>query len=212
MSRSDTCLRVLRVEIFYFLESLFCSAVFCGLISFPRRVLQDASYWLQVHRLEHSDGGILDLDDVLCDVADDKDRVSDSRETWRTWTWGFFFCLSISYLSFHVDLKSTNGPVRSLLLSLRSSPFVSLLSEVWNRNEGSSDDLKVAESLPVILNKNRRSLRGLRKVRGQRWYRTQVVVCDFCVSAIYAFSDILDFSAILFLLKMNDVFNIIKTL
>lgn len=38
---------------------------------------QDASYWLQVHRLEHSDGGILDLDDVLCDVADDKDRVSD---------------------------------------------------------------------------------------------------------------------------------------
>ncbi|TKS79410.1 Partitioning defective 3 -like protein [Collichthys lucidus] len=35
----------------------------------------DASYWLQVHRLEHGDGGILDLDDVLCDVADDKDRV-----------------------------------------------------------------------------------------------------------------------------------------
>lgn len=40
-------------------------------------VFQDASYWLQVHRLEHGDGGILDLDDVLCDVADDKDRVSD---------------------------------------------------------------------------------------------------------------------------------------
>lgn len=31
---------------------------------------------MQVHRLEHGDGGILDLDDVLCDVADDKDRVS----------------------------------------------------------------------------------------------------------------------------------------
>lgn len=29
-----------------------------------------------MHRLEHGDGGILDLDDVLCDVADDKDRVS----------------------------------------------------------------------------------------------------------------------------------------
>lgn len=28
--------------------------------------------------MEHSDGGILDLDDVLCDVADDKDRVSDA--------------------------------------------------------------------------------------------------------------------------------------
>ncbi|XP_036072341.1 partitioning defective 3 homolog isoform X6 [Oryzias melastigma] len=35
----------------------------------------DANYWLQVHRLEHGDGGILDLDDVLCDVADDKDRL-----------------------------------------------------------------------------------------------------------------------------------------
>lgn len=26
--------------------------------------------------MEHGDGGILDLDDILCDVADDKDRVS----------------------------------------------------------------------------------------------------------------------------------------
>lgn len=37
---------------------------------------QDPSYWVQVHRLEHGDGGILDLDDMLCDVVDDKDRVS----------------------------------------------------------------------------------------------------------------------------------------
>lgn len=43
---------------------------------------QDGSYWLQVHRLEHGDGGILDLDDVLCDVADDKDRVSKRRLVW----------------------------------------------------------------------------------------------------------------------------------
>uniref|UniRef100_A0A286Y229 Par-3 family cell polarity regulator n=1 Tax=Cavia porcellus TaxID=10141 RepID=A0A286Y229_CAVPO len=35
----------------------------------------DPSYWIQVHRLEHGDGGILDLDDTLCDVADDKDRL-----------------------------------------------------------------------------------------------------------------------------------------
>ncbi|KAK9953597.1 hypothetical protein ABG768_017580, partial [Culter alburnus] len=35
----------------------------------------DPGYWIQVHRLEHGDGGILDLDDVLCDVADDKDRL-----------------------------------------------------------------------------------------------------------------------------------------
>lgn len=46
----------------------------------PPLVFQDANYWLQVHRLEHSDGGILDLDDVLCDVADDKDRVSDGLQ------------------------------------------------------------------------------------------------------------------------------------
>ncbi|KAJ3594502.1 hypothetical protein NHX12_003809 [Muraenolepis orangiensis] len=38
--------------------------------------LQDSGYWLVVHRLEHGGGGgILDLDDVLCDVADDKDRL-----------------------------------------------------------------------------------------------------------------------------------------
>uniref|UniRef100_A0A8C2VKN9 Partitioning defective 3 homolog n=2 Tax=Chinchilla lanigera TaxID=34839 RepID=A0A8C2VKN9_CHILA len=36
---------------------------------------RDPSYWIQVHRLEHGDGGILDLDDTLCDVADDKDRL-----------------------------------------------------------------------------------------------------------------------------------------
>uniref|UniRef100_A0A8C2WIE7 Par-3 family cell polarity regulator n=1 Tax=Cyclopterus lumpus TaxID=8103 RepID=A0A8C2WIE7_CYCLU len=35
----------------------------------------DPSYWVQVHRLEHGDGGILDLDDMLCDVVDDKDRL-----------------------------------------------------------------------------------------------------------------------------------------
>ncbi|KAA0704906.1 Partitioning defective 3 -like protein [Triplophysa tibetana] len=34
----------------------------------------DAGYWIHVHRLEHGDGGILDSDDILCDVADDKDR------------------------------------------------------------------------------------------------------------------------------------------
>lgn len=37
---------------------------------------QDLNYWVQVHRLEHGDGGILDLDDMLRDVVDDKDRVS----------------------------------------------------------------------------------------------------------------------------------------
>nr|XP_055208925.1 partitioning defective 3 homolog isoform X17 [Gorilla gorilla gorilla] len=39
------------------------------------RACTDPNYWIQVHRLEHGDGGILDLDDILCDVADDKDRL-----------------------------------------------------------------------------------------------------------------------------------------
>lgn len=40
---------------------------------------QEPSYWIQVHRLEHGDGGILDVDDMLCDVVDDKDRVSGKK-------------------------------------------------------------------------------------------------------------------------------------
>ncbi|XP_059914683.1 partitioning defective 3 homolog [Gadus macrocephalus] len=56
-----------------------------AVMRYKKAIAKDAGYWLQVHRLEHGgDGGILDLDDVLCDVADDKDRVSD-RET-RTQT------------------------------------------------------------------------------------------------------------------------------
>ncbi|XP_077364951.1 partitioning defective 3 homolog isoform X2 [Festucalex cinctus] len=42
---------------------------------YKRAIAKDPSYWVQVHRLEHRDGGILDLDDVLNDVADDKDRL-----------------------------------------------------------------------------------------------------------------------------------------
>ncbi|XP_054621187.1 partitioning defective 3 homolog isoform X2 [Dunckerocampus dactyliophorus] len=42
---------------------------------YKRAIAKEPSYWVQVHRLEHRDGGILDLDDVLCDVADDKDRL-----------------------------------------------------------------------------------------------------------------------------------------
>ncbi|XP_059419187.1 partitioning defective 3 homolog isoform X2 [Carassius carassius] len=42
---------------------------------YRRAIAKDEEYWVQVYRLEHGDGGILDLDDVLCDVADDKDRL-----------------------------------------------------------------------------------------------------------------------------------------
>ena len=43
---------------------------------YRKAVAKDPNYWIQVHRLEHGDGGILDLDDILCDVADDKDRIT----------------------------------------------------------------------------------------------------------------------------------------
>ncbi|KAM4556049.1 par-3 family cell polarity regulator alpha, b isoform 4-T4 [Fundulus diaphanus] len=46
-----------------------------AVMRYRKAIAKDANYWLQVHRLEHGDGGILDLDDVLCDVADDKDRL-----------------------------------------------------------------------------------------------------------------------------------------
>ncbi|KAM8967432.1 partitioning defective 3 homolog isoform 2-T2 [Pelodytes ibericus] len=42
---------------------------------YRKAIAKDPGYWIQVHRLEHGDGGILDLDDILCDVADDKDRL-----------------------------------------------------------------------------------------------------------------------------------------
>ncbi|KAI4807061.1 hypothetical protein KUCAC02_017838, partial [Chaenocephalus aceratus] len=43
---------------------------------YKKAIAKDPSYWIQVHRLEHGDGGILDLDDMLCDVVDDKDRLA----------------------------------------------------------------------------------------------------------------------------------------
>ncbi|KAL2076766.1 hypothetical protein ACEWY4_027635 [Coilia grayii] len=42
---------------------------------YKRALGKDSSYWVCVHRVEHSDGGILDLDDTLCDVVDDRDRL-----------------------------------------------------------------------------------------------------------------------------------------
>uniref|UniRef100_A0A3Q2QWW1 Par-3 family cell polarity regulator n=1 Tax=Fundulus heteroclitus TaxID=8078 RepID=A0A3Q2QWW1_FUNHE len=42
---------------------------------YKKAIAKEPSYWVQVHRLEHGDGGILDLDDMLCDVVDDKDRL-----------------------------------------------------------------------------------------------------------------------------------------
>ncbi|CAM2100150.1 unnamed protein product [Caretta caretta] len=36
---------------------------------------KDPAYWVNIHHLEYTDGGILDPDDVLADVVEDKDKV-----------------------------------------------------------------------------------------------------------------------------------------
>uniref|UniRef100_A0A8D2NL68 Par-3 family cell polarity regulator beta n=1 Tax=Zonotrichia albicollis TaxID=44394 RepID=A0A8D2NL68_ZONAL len=38
-------------------------------------VLQDPASWVNIHHLEYTDGGILDPDDVLADVVEDKDKL-----------------------------------------------------------------------------------------------------------------------------------------
>lgn len=37
--------------------------------------VKDAGYSIKIHHLEYMDGGILDPDDVLIDVVEDKDKV-----------------------------------------------------------------------------------------------------------------------------------------
>ncbi|XP_041592948.1 partitioning defective 3 homolog B isoform X2 [Vulpes lagopus] len=37
--------------------------------------VQDPGYWVKIHHLEYTDGGILDPDDVLADVVEDKDKL-----------------------------------------------------------------------------------------------------------------------------------------
>nr|XP_048314927.1 partitioning defective 3 homolog B isoform X3 [Myodes glareolus] len=36
---------------------------------------EDPGYWVKIHHLEYTDGGILDPDDVLADVVEDKDKL-----------------------------------------------------------------------------------------------------------------------------------------
>ncbi|XP_068542031.1 partitioning defective 3 homolog B isoform X4 [Anas acuta] len=36
---------------------------------------KDSTYWVNIHHLEYTDGGILDPDDVLADVVEDKDKL-----------------------------------------------------------------------------------------------------------------------------------------
>uniref|UniRef100_A0A8C2TYR9 Partitioning defective 3 homolog B n=1 Tax=Coturnix japonica TaxID=93934 RepID=A0A8C2TYR9_COTJA len=40
-----------------------------------QRYRKDPTYWVNIHHLEYTDGGILDPDDVLADVVEDKDKL-----------------------------------------------------------------------------------------------------------------------------------------
>ena len=39
-------------------------------------MFQSPEYWVSIHNLKSDDGGILDPDDILTDVADDRELVS----------------------------------------------------------------------------------------------------------------------------------------
>uniref|UniRef100_H2S2U0 Par-3 family cell polarity regulator n=1 Tax=Takifugu rubripes TaxID=31033 RepID=H2S2U0_TAKRU len=52
-----------------------CNLIEQAAMRYKKAIAKDPNYWVQVHRLEHGDGGILDVDDMLCDVVDDKDRL-----------------------------------------------------------------------------------------------------------------------------------------
>ncbi|KAK2108600.1 hypothetical protein P7K49_013765 [Saguinus oedipus] len=39
-------------------------------------VSEGPGYWVKIHHLEYTDGGILDPDDVLADVVEDKDKAN----------------------------------------------------------------------------------------------------------------------------------------
>lgn len=44
---------------------------------------------MKIHHLEYTDGGILDMDDLLNELVEDKDRVR--KRTWCFVKAGFFF-------------------------------------------------------------------------------------------------------------------------
>lgn len=56
-------------------------------------VLQEGDFLVRTHHVEYCDGGILDPDDILSDLVEDKDKV-------RTF-WGrmCFFCFFTYFLS-----------------------------------------------------------------------------------------------------------------
>lgn len=49
--------------------------MFCVMGSVDLCVLQEGDFLVRTHHVEYCDGGILDPDDVLSDLVEDKDKV-----------------------------------------------------------------------------------------------------------------------------------------
>lgn len=97
-----------------------------------------------MHRLEHGDGGILDLDDMLCDVVDDKDRVSStvSNRTKRHADLQgiFYFLMLFFYLPQCKVLAPLLIPVALLLVwCLIASELGVMCMKGWHRSKGFTD-------------------------------------------------------------------------
>lgn len=61
---------------------------------------------MKIHHLEYTDGGILDPDDILADVVEDKDKVDDSENV-------LYFPLLNSIFSSHWRSSQTHVSVIS---------------------------------------------------------------------------------------------------
>lgn len=53
-------------------------------------MLQEGSFLVRTHHVEYCDGGILDPDDILSDLVEDKDKV---RISWDIIEWFVFVFL-----------------------------------------------------------------------------------------------------------------------
>jgi len=56
-----------------------CISTECSFLPMLVRVRQAVDYWVTVHSLKSLDGGILDQDDRLIDIVDDREQVEPVR-------------------------------------------------------------------------------------------------------------------------------------
>ena len=57
---------------------------------FVEPVLQEGDFLVRTHHVEYCDGGILDPDDILSDLVEDKDKVRTAGEKGMVWHCSWF--------------------------------------------------------------------------------------------------------------------------